>query len=72
LTITELLLFAAAVLAGFIDAIAGGGVTQQPSVEADQSGHFYLTVRLISALLIATLVPFAIDRHARRSGRVAR
>lgn len=34
--------------------------------------HFYRTVRLIAALLIATLVPFLIDLHARRSGRVVR
>lgn len=47
-------------------------VTEQSSVERNAAPRFYLTARLIGALLIATLVPFAIDRYARRSGRVGR
>lgn len=47
-------------------------VTEQTSVERNASAHFHLTVRLIAALLIATIVPFAIDRYARRSRRVGR
>lgn len=47
-------------------------VTEETAVQREGSDHFYLTVRLIAALLIATLVPFAIDRYARRSSRVAR
>jgi hypothetical protein len=31
--------------------------------------HFYYASRLIGALLIATVVPLLIDRHARRSNR---
>lgn len=45
-------------------------VTEETSVRRDGSDHFYMTARLIAALLIATLVPFAIDRYARRSRRV--
>ncbi len=47
-------------------------VTEQTSIAGGNSDHFYKTVRLISALLIATLVPFAIDRYARRSSRTTR
>jgi uncharacterized membrane protein YfcA len=47
-------------------------VTEQTSIAGGTSDHFYKTVRLISALLIATLVPFAIDRYARRSSRTTR
>lgn|GEM_PF-3787308 len=47
-------------------------LTEQASVERNESDHFYLTVRLIAALLIATIVPFAVDRYARRSSRVIR
>ena len=47
-------------------------VTEETSAGRAGSDHFYLTVRLIAALLIATLVPFAIDRYARRSGRIVR
>lgn len=47
-------------------------VTDQTAIERNASEHFYKTVRLISALLIATLVPFAIDRYARRSTRTIR
>ena len=46
-------------------------VTEQTAVE-HASDHYYRTVRLIVALLIATLVPFAIDRYARQSSRVNR
>ena len=47
-------------------------VTEQTAIESNASDHFYRTVRLIVALLIATLVPFAIDRYARRSSRIVR
>lgn len=47
-------------------------VTDETTLEANASDHFYKTARLIAALLIATLVPFAIDRYARRSGRTIR
>ena len=47
-------------------------VAEQTSIAAGTPDHFYKTVRLISALLIATLVPFAIDRYARRSSRTTR
>jgi hypothetical protein len=30
------------------------------------SDHFYYAARLIAALLLATLVPFLIDRRSRR------
>ncbi len=36
------------------------------------TSHLYYAARLIGALLIATLVPLLIDRHARRSSRVRR
>jgi hypothetical protein len=45
-------------------------------MESGDTGFFtsrpYYAARLIGALLIATLVPFLIDRHARSSGRVRR
>jgi len=47
-------------------------VTEQTSIAEGSPDHFYKTVRLIAALLIATLVPFAIDRYARRSSRTTR
>ena len=47
-------------------------VTEQISVEGDSSNHFFRTARLVAALLIATFIPFLIDRHARRSDRVGR
>lgn len=47
-------------------------LTEQTSIEGSTPDDFYKTVRLISALLIATLVPFAIDRYARRSHRTTR
>ena len=46
-------------------------VTEQTAVDSD-SDHFYRTLRLIVALLLATLVPVAIDRYARRSDRIVR
>lgn len=45
-------------------------VWAEASVEASSPGHLYRTARLIAALLIATLIPFLIDRHARRSSRI--
>jgi hypothetical protein len=36
------------------------------------TSRLYYASRLIGALLIATLVPLLIDRHARRSSRVRR
>ncbi|MEX2110819.1 MAG: sulfite exporter TauE/SafE family protein [Gemmatimonadaceae bacterium] len=45
-------------------------VLDEVSPGADSADHFYRTTRLIAALLIATLVPFFIDRYARRSSRV--
>ena len=36
------------------------------------TSRFYYAARLIGALLIATVVPLLIDRHARRSSRVRR
>lgn len=47
-------------------------VTEEIADGGDASDHFYRTVRLIAALLIATLIPFLIDLHARRSSRVVR
>lgn len=47
-------------------------VTGEIADGGDGSDHFYRTVRLIAALLIATLIPFLIDLHARRSSRVER
>ena len=47
-------------------------ITEQTGLDSDGGDHFYRTVRLIVALLIATLVPFAIDRYARRSPRILR
>ena len=46
-------------------------VTEEIADGANAPNHFR-TVRLIAALLIATLVPFFIDLHARRSSRVVR
>jgi hypothetical protein len=44
---------------------------QADTVGAEFStSHFYYASRLIGALLIATVVPLLIDRHARRSNRV--
>lgn len=36
------------------------------------TSRLYYTARLIGALLIATLVPILVDRHARSSSRVRR
>lgn len=47
-------------------------VTGEIAEGGNAADHFYRTVRLIAALLIATVVPFLIDRHARRSSRVMR
>jgi uncharacterized membrane protein YfcA len=47
-------------------------VTEEIADGGDASDHFYRTVRLIAALLIAILIPFLIDRQARRSTRVVR
>jgi uncharacterized membrane protein YfcA len=47
-------------------------VSGEVAAETASPGHFYRTVRLIVALLIATLIPFVVDRYARRSSRVIR
>jgi uncharacterized membrane protein YfcA len=47
-------------------------VTEEIADGGNASDHFYRTVRLIAALLIATVIPFLIDLHARRSSRVVR
>jgi uncharacterized membrane protein YfcA len=47
-------------------------VSDEVSPRTDSADHFDRTTRLIAALLIATLVPFLIDRYARRSSRVNR
>jgi hypothetical protein len=44
--------------------------TQAATVGAEFStSRLYYALRLIGALLIATVVPLLIDRHARRSNR---
>lgn len=45
-------------------------VWEEVSLGAASSDRSYRAARLIAALLIATLVPFLIDRHVRRSSRV--
>jgi len=46
-------------------------VTQAESDSAQSPiDHFLYTLRLIGALLIATLVPLLIDRRIRRSSRI--
>jgi hypothetical protein len=60
LTTTELILLVLRIVSGEVAA------------ETPSPGHFYRTVRLIVALLIATLIPFLVDRYARRSSRVIR
>jgi hypothetical protein len=47
-------------------------VSDEVAAEPDSPGNFYRTARLIVALLIATLIPFLVDRYARRSSRVIR
>jgi hypothetical protein len=48
-------------------------VTQMDTGDTGFStSRLYYVSRLIGALLIATLVPLLIDRHARRSSRVRR
>jgi uncharacterized membrane protein YfcA len=47
-------------------------VSGEVSTEAASPERFYRTARLIAALLTATLIPFLIDRYARRSSRVIR
>lgn len=46
-------------------------VWDEMSLGADSADRSYRAARLIAALTIATLVPFLIDRNARRSSRVA-
>jgi hypothetical protein len=55
--------------AAFLRTIVG-----EPSTEVGgfQSTNLFYGLRLVCALALATLVPFLIDRHARRSTRVAR
>lgn len=45
-------------------------VAVEISYEVSSQDRFYRTARLIAALLIATFVPFLIDRYARRSSRI--
>lgn len=45
-------------------------VVAEISYDPDSEDRYYRTARLIAALLIATLVPFLIDRHARGSSRI--
>lgn len=53
--------------------VAGFVVTQADPGGAESSiGRLYYTARLIGALLIATLIPLLIDRHAHRSSRIGR
>ena len=48
-------------------------LTQADSAGADFfTSRFYYAARLIGALLIATLVPYQLDRRARRSNRIGR
>ena len=43
----------------------------EPDTAEFSDNHLLYALRLIGALLIATLVPFLIDRRARRSSRVS-
>lgn len=47
-------------------------VWEEVSLGANSAERSYRALRLIAALTIATVVPFLIDRHARRSSRVSR
>ena len=48
-------------------------LTQADSAGADFfTSRFYYAVRLIGAILIATLIPLQLDRRARRSSRIGR
>ena len=47
-------------------------VAAEISHEPEAASRYYRTARLIAALLIATLVPFLIDRHVRGSRRIDR
>jgi dipeptide/tripeptide permease len=56
-------------LSAAVSVIVGLLVNQaEPSAQVSSS-RFYHAARFIGALLIATLVPFLIDRRARRSSR---
>ena len=46
--------------------------TQMESDAGFSTGRLYYAARFIAALLVATLIPFLIDRHARSSPRVRR
>jgi hypothetical protein len=51
--------------------VSGVDLIQAEAGSADFStSHLYYASRLIAALLIATVVPLLVDRHARRSSRV--
>ena len=53
--------------------VVGLIVAQTGSDSSELSdNHLFYAVRLIGALLVATLVPLLIDRRARRSTRVIR
>jgi len=47
-------------------------VWEEVSLGANSAERSYRALRLIAALTIATVVPFLVDRHARRSSRVIR
>ena len=52
--------------------VVGVVVTQVETDTADFSdNHLFYALRLIGAILIATVVPLLIDRRARRSSRVS-
>ena len=50
-----------------------GIVATQAGGDADQvsDNHLFYALRLICALLVATLVPLVIDQRARRSARLS-
>jgi hypothetical protein len=50
--------------------IVSAVATQVDTEDVASSGiHFYYALRLIGALLLATVIPLMIDRRARRSSR---
>lgn len=60
-------------LSAFVLPILRAVTAQMESGDAGfTTSRLYYAARLIGALLVGTLVPFLIDRHARSSSRVRR